>query len=87
MIRKKIISSIFGLKPYQIVNTNTGEISETQADKDVRALLNYVQQETIIMYNNYYEQFVTDVKNAEKIGSANSFGRSYFKKVKVLLYK
>ena len=76
-MRKKIISSISGLKPYQIVNTNTGEISETQADKNVRTLLDYVQQETIIMYDNYYEQFVTDVENAEKIGSANSFGRKH----------
>lgn len=76
-MKKKIISSISGLKPYKTININTGEINNGTADKDVTTLIEYVQQETISLYKNYYNQFIADVQNADRVGSANSFGRKH----------
>lgn len=74
-MKKKIISGISALKPYQTINVKTGEI--TTAEQDIQSLLDYVQQETQLLYNSYLQQFIIDVQNTDKIGSANSFGRKH----------
>ena len=74
-MKKKIISGLSVLEPYQAINITTGEITTTETD--IRNLINYVQEEAKLLHKKYSQQFTQDVKNADKVGSANSFGRKH----------
>jgi hypothetical protein len=71
----RLISSLPALRPVSITDTNGRHVSITEHDKSVTSLLEYVQEQTIIMYQHDASKLIREIATAKRLGSANSFAR------------
>lgn len=73
----KLTSSLPRIKPNLVIDTSTGElIPKSTYESSMYNLLEYVKVETQRIYDESKESLTQDIVSTNKIGSANSFGRS-----------
>lgn len=73
---KRITSTLPRIRPSLVVDVVTGElVPRAVYEASVVSLLSYVQMETQRIYSESREQLIQEITDAERIGSANSFGR------------
>lgn len=72
----KIISSSNPLTPITGVDLSTGEIlSKNEYNESITHLMSFVKDETVRLYAQNKDVFETQISEAKKIGSPNSFAR------------